>query len=360
VPWEGCTESNCFDFNGKENDREEWGSQLIQDYGFRLYNPAIAKFLSFDPLAPEYPELTPYQFASNRPIRGIDLDGLEFADKIIGISGGGGTTKVETTNSSKVNLAVLETTWWAIRNSNAEISPSSAYKLGITRALNPTPSAAAHAINLYGEGSNSSWLSASTRLPFGSKFHNGHSYWINIGEAKKTGTTYIGARALMKQVNRHAKQFDPNTQTGESTLNRIQTWRSRQTWLGGEKEVLFGKYIEPSALDSKGTVGLKMAGKGLMVYGLYNTGTALYGAYEEGGGISSTPFKNETIRQTSSWGSAWAAGSAAAAYTAGSTSITGPWAVAFGLGAGLVGGTAGYFFGDEYVKWRDSQPAETE
>lgn len=50
---------------------------MIQDYGFRLYNPAIGKFLSFDPLAPKYPELTPYQFASNTPIQAIDLDGLE-------------------------------------------------------------------------------------------------------------------------------------------------------------------------------------------------------------------------------------------------------------------------------------------
>jgi hypothetical protein len=28
-----------------ENDKD-WGTQLIQDYGFRLYNPAIGKFLS--------------------------------------------------------------------------------------------------------------------------------------------------------------------------------------------------------------------------------------------------------------------------------------------------------------------------
>jgi hypothetical protein len=33
-----------------------------------------------DPLSPDYPELTPYQFASNRPIDGIDLDGLEYLD----------------------------------------------------------------------------------------------------------------------------------------------------------------------------------------------------------------------------------------------------------------------------------------
>lgn len=65
-----------FGFNGKEDDRD-WGTQNIQDYGFRLYNPSIGKFLSVDPLAPEYPELTCYQFASNTPIQAIDLDGLE-------------------------------------------------------------------------------------------------------------------------------------------------------------------------------------------------------------------------------------------------------------------------------------------
>ncbi|BDS10692.1 RHS repeat domain-containing protein [Aureispira anguillae] len=74
------TDQYRFSFNGKENDLE-WGNQHIQDYGFRLYNPALAKFLSVDPLAPEYPELTPYQFASNRPIDGIDLDGLEYDSK---------------------------------------------------------------------------------------------------------------------------------------------------------------------------------------------------------------------------------------------------------------------------------------
>ncbi len=38
----------------------------------------VSKFLSVDPLTGIYSELTPYQFASNRPIDGIDRDGLEF------------------------------------------------------------------------------------------------------------------------------------------------------------------------------------------------------------------------------------------------------------------------------------------
>lgn len=37
----------------------------------------LTKFLSTDPLTKKYPELTPYQFASNTPIQGIDLDGME-------------------------------------------------------------------------------------------------------------------------------------------------------------------------------------------------------------------------------------------------------------------------------------------
>ena len=36
-----------------------------------------SRFLSVDPIGRKFPELTPYQFASNRPIDAIDLDGLE-------------------------------------------------------------------------------------------------------------------------------------------------------------------------------------------------------------------------------------------------------------------------------------------
>jgi hypothetical protein len=49
----------------------------VYDYGFRIYNPEIAKFLSVDPLTKSYPWYTPYQFAGNKPIWAIDLDGLE-------------------------------------------------------------------------------------------------------------------------------------------------------------------------------------------------------------------------------------------------------------------------------------------
>jgi RHS repeat-associated protein len=66
-----------YGFNGKENDNEVKGTGNQQDYGMRIYDPRVGRFLSVDPIANEYPELTPYQYASNTPIQAIDLDGLE-------------------------------------------------------------------------------------------------------------------------------------------------------------------------------------------------------------------------------------------------------------------------------------------
>ena len=66
-----------YGFNGKENDNEVKGEGNQQDYGFRIYDPRLSRFLSVDPLSPQYPMLTPYQFASNNPIQNIDIDGLE-------------------------------------------------------------------------------------------------------------------------------------------------------------------------------------------------------------------------------------------------------------------------------------------
>ncbi len=70
-----------FGFNGKEKDNEIKGEWNSYNYGNRFYDPRVGRFLSIDPITNHYPELTPYQFASNRPIEGVDQDGLEF-DKL--------------------------------------------------------------------------------------------------------------------------------------------------------------------------------------------------------------------------------------------------------------------------------------
>ncbi len=66
---------NRYRYNGKEY-HQELGLGLY-DYCFRWYDPAIARFVSGDPLAEDFYYLTTYQYASNTPIQAIDLDGLE-------------------------------------------------------------------------------------------------------------------------------------------------------------------------------------------------------------------------------------------------------------------------------------------
>jgi RHS repeat-associated protein len=66
-----------YGFNGREEDDEVKGDGNSLDYKNRIYDPRVGRFLSVDPIADEYPQLAPYQFASNQPIESIDMDGME-------------------------------------------------------------------------------------------------------------------------------------------------------------------------------------------------------------------------------------------------------------------------------------------
>ena len=67
-----------YGFNSMEKD-DEWtgqtGSHL--DFGARIYDARIGRWLSLDPLASKYPSLSPYNFVANNPIVLIDKDGRE-------------------------------------------------------------------------------------------------------------------------------------------------------------------------------------------------------------------------------------------------------------------------------------------
>jgi RHS repeat-associated protein len=63
-----------FGYNAKENDGD-WGTQLVQDYGGRVYASGMCRFLSVDPLVKKLPHITPYSYAADCPILLIDKDG---------------------------------------------------------------------------------------------------------------------------------------------------------------------------------------------------------------------------------------------------------------------------------------------
>ncbi len=67
-----------YGFNEQEKDNEVWGEGNSYSFEFRVLDPRIGKFLSVDPFSKDYPWNSPYAFAENRVIDGIDLEGLEY------------------------------------------------------------------------------------------------------------------------------------------------------------------------------------------------------------------------------------------------------------------------------------------
>jgi RHS repeat-associated protein len=69
-------------FNGMEKDDEIKGSGNSYDFGARIYDPRIGRWLSLDPLMSKYAYLSPYHYTSNSPIALVDLDGKDFTYSI--------------------------------------------------------------------------------------------------------------------------------------------------------------------------------------------------------------------------------------------------------------------------------------
>ncbi len=66
---------NGYKYNGKELN-EDFGLNWYA-YGARFYDPAIGRFTGVDPIADKFANLAVYNYASNDPIKNIDLHGLQ-------------------------------------------------------------------------------------------------------------------------------------------------------------------------------------------------------------------------------------------------------------------------------------------
>ncbi len=64
-----------FGFNGKEGDNEINVDGGSYDFGARVYDSRLGRWLSLDPLQRKYPTLSPYNYCANNPIMFIDPDG---------------------------------------------------------------------------------------------------------------------------------------------------------------------------------------------------------------------------------------------------------------------------------------------
>jgi RHS repeat-associated protein len=75
VRFEG--EEYRFGFNGMERENEVYGDGNAYDFGARIYDSRLGRWMSVDPLAKKYAGWSTYNFVANNPNVFIDLDGRE-------------------------------------------------------------------------------------------------------------------------------------------------------------------------------------------------------------------------------------------------------------------------------------------
>jgi RHS repeat-associated protein len=81
-------DSYRYGFNGMEKDDEMKGNGNSYDFGARLYDSRIGRFLSIDPYSNYFSSTSDYIFAANTPIMAIDYDGKFPIPVITAIAGG--------------------------------------------------------------------------------------------------------------------------------------------------------------------------------------------------------------------------------------------------------------------------------
>ena len=68
---------NRYRYNGKE-EQAGFGLPYL-DYGARLYDPAVGRWLTQDPLSEKYYGISPYAFCAGNPMKYVDMDGNAFS-----------------------------------------------------------------------------------------------------------------------------------------------------------------------------------------------------------------------------------------------------------------------------------------
>jgi RHS repeat-associated protein len=77
----GCAECYRYSFQGQEKDDEVKGEGNSLNFGARIYDPRLGRWMSTDPYKHLYVPISPYSFALNSPIKLLDADGNIIVDE---------------------------------------------------------------------------------------------------------------------------------------------------------------------------------------------------------------------------------------------------------------------------------------
>ena len=105
-----ATISNRRHFSGKESQSILNASISFLDFGARMYNPAIARWTTADPLSEKYYGISPYAYCLNNPTNSFDPDGkaVWFIPLIKGVVGAAVDAGAQVTVSLSAGKTFME------------------------------------------------------------------------------------------------------------------------------------------------------------------------------------------------------------------------------------------------------------
>ncbi len=109
-----------YGFQGQEKDDEIKGEGNSYDFGARMLDARVGRFISLDPLVRDFPFYSPFQFAGNSPIMAIDLDGLELqiSNTVMTMKEGKGSSELTYATDIHIHYKILNLTGKKIEGIN--------------------------------------------------------------------------------------------------------------------------------------------------------------------------------------------------------------------------------------------------
>ncbi|RYE27958.1 MAG: hypothetical protein EOP48_34045, partial [Sphingobacteriales bacterium] len=170
-----------FNGQGKENETHDEGNEY--DFGERIYSPRIGRFLSVDDMTHQYPWYTPYQFAGNKPIWAIDLDGREEYIKTYKYEDGKATQLAVVKNSY-----IVTKTWDVVVNKHKVTYKSeTVYDKRTGKAMNP-----AEIGQVQHHYQDKDGTTLNIRRNYAGDFVEGANEMMPVGDNNMLGSIYIG------------------------------------------------------------------------------------------------------------------------------------------------------------------------